>query len=113
VVGSGCVSGNCKTGDGVYIHAFEVNFVDQTWADKRVRIELYKGGFSNNGTGFEGKGFMRFVPYLVSRKGTVITYSPTETFNFQDDDLSSFETGEGQMAGSQKSQTANAYNWYG
>ncbi|MES2774776.1 MAG: hypothetical protein V4722_11365 [Bacteroidota bacterium] len=97
---SGCVSGNCKSGEGEYLKAattFDANlgFME---IDPTVSLTMFKGQFSNDGKDFEGKVYTRKVAYDVVYKKDDPRLVPKVKENLKDENFwKSFEVATGTM----------------
>lgn len=104
---SGCVSGDCKNGTGVFVRAINHQPVKDTLSSALVHINVYKGKFSKDGVlpVFEGTYYSRTVPYKVvkdeatlERDGAKFKMVPDLEWNFKEESsLAPYEIGNGRM----------------
>src|SRR5687767_11780652 len=109
---SGCVSGNCKSGNGEYLIAIpdEDTVVEFMGIIPVVKLTLFKGVFSNDGNNFEGTVYSRKVNYDVEYKKDVPRLVPKEKADLRNESFwKPFEVASGTMV---KAGSRN-YNWNG
>ena len=106
IVANGCVSGNCRNGEGILVEAFADGAVLRAFDTVRIDLNIYKGRFTNDGKNFEGTLYHRIVPFWVE-KGKSNTYTPAITYDMKNGDFGD-EIASGQMASSDK-----GFRWSG
>lgn len=108
----GCVSGNCKSGNGEYLIAYPAN--DSTLPsmaiDPVIRLTILKGQFSNDGKNFEGMVYSRKVYYDVVYKKDHPKLIPKVKENLKD---AAFWKGYEVASGSMEKSGSVTYAWQG
>ncbi|MGB8194759.1 MAG: hypothetical protein WCF67_22690 [Chitinophagaceae bacterium] len=108
----GCVSGNCKSGNGEYLIAYPANdsLIPSMAINPVIRLTIFKGQFSNDGKNFEGTVYSRKVYYDVVYKKDHPKLIPKVKENLKDD---AFWKGYEVASGSMEKTGSINYAWHG